>query len=125
MGGLCGHVGHAAICRRFKAARKTQAAGYHSGRPAVSPAVPGVTGRELRDAGDRRWNLCRILCNLWVADGFNSFGALAVAASLYGAGGAVMHRYLANIIGIVLAVVFYSVFEYLSGRMNAAETVSE
>ena len=56
---------------------------------------------------------------------FNSFGALAVAAGLYGAGGAVMHRYLANIIGIVLAVVFYSVFEYLSGRMNAAETVSE
>ena len=56
---------------------------------------------------------------------FNSFGALAVAAGLYGAGGAVMHRYLANIIGIALAVVFYSVFEYLSGRMNAAETVSE
>ena len=57
---------------------------------------------------------------------FSILSALfAVAAGLYGAGGAVMHRYLANIIGIVLAVVFYSVFEYLSGRMNAAETVSE
>lgn len=69
---------------------------------------------------------CRILCNLWVADGFQFFRRfIAVAAGLYGAGGAVMHRYLANIIGIALAVVFYSVFEYLSGRMNAAETVSE
>ena len=47
---------------------------------------------------------------------FNSFGALAVAAGIYGASGAVLNRYLANMMGILLAVVFYKICDGIIHR---------
>ena len=56
---------------------------------------------------------------------FNSFGALAVAAGLYGASGAVLSRYLANMLGILLAVVFYRLCDIMIHRRNASESLPE
>lgn len=56
---------------------------------------------------------------------FNSFGALAVAAGLYGASGAVLSRYLANMLGILLAVVFYRLCDIIIHRRNASESLPE
>lgn len=56
---------------------------------------------------------------------FNSFGALAVATGLYGASGAVLSRYLANMLGILLAVVFYRLCDIMIHRRNASESLPE
>lgn len=56
---------------------------------------------------------------------FNSFGALAVAAGIYGASGAVLNRYLANMLGILLAVVFYKICDSIILRKNASGSLPE
>lgn len=56
---------------------------------------------------------------------FNSLGALAVAAGIYGASGAVLNRYLANMLGILLAVVFYKICDSIILRKNASGSLPE